>query len=385
MKIPFFKTEISERAIDEVASVLKSGWLTSGPQAKAFEQEFASYVGEGVQAIAVNSCTAGLHLALEALGVSEGDEVIVPTLTFTATAEIVNYLGANVVLVDVNPDTLCASFEKIEAAITNKTKAVIYVHFAGYPIDITPLVELCRRHSLRLVEDAAHAIPCRIDGKHIGTMGSDAAVFSFYANKTMTTGEGGMIVTPEHDVADRARVMRTHGISRDAFERFNGKSHLWQYDVVDAGYKYNLTDVAAALGRVQLSDVDKLRLGRLSAVSFYDQALIKLPLDLPPRPENRLCEHAWHLYVVQFYDKKVRDRAIEIMSEFDIGYSIHYTPLHNLSYWREVAVMPPDGFPAADHYFNHCLSLPLFPTLKDKEQEIIVRALEKAINNEKTL
>ena len=382
MSIPFFKTVVSEKAITQVVEVLRSGWLTTGKHAKAFEEEFAEFVGGRVEAIAVNSATAGLHLALEALGIGKGDEVIVPTLTFTASAEVAAYLEADVVLVDIAPENLCASFEQIEALITDRTKAVVFVHFGGYPVDIRSLAILCRSRGIALVEDAAHALPSYCDGVHIGTNGSDAAVFSFYANKTMTTGEGGMIITNNAEIAKRCRVMRTHGIDRDAFARFTGKSNLWSYDVVEAGYKYNLTDIAAALGRVQLSEAMKFHDGRSKVARRYDEALADLAITLPPRPPAH-SEHSWHLYPVQFDGgERVRNKVMACFDAKEIGYSVHYTPLHKLTYWSAVAKFPQNQLSQSERYFESCISLPIFPTMSNGQIERVVAAIREALADE---
>ncbi|MDQ5925965.1 MAG: hypothetical protein QG554_907, partial [Pseudomonadota bacterium] len=251
--LPFALPEIGEEEIAEVVDTLRSGWVTTGPKARLFEQAFVDYLGDAsLQAIAVNSATAGLHLALEALGIGPGDEVITTTHTFTATAEVVRYLGADVKLVDIDPATLNIDPAAIEAAITPRTKALMPVHYAGLSVDMDAIHAIAQKHGLKVVEDAAHALPTTWKGQTIGTLHSDAVVFSFYANKTMTTGEGGMLVTRDAAVAARAKVMRLHGINRDAFDRFTAKVPSWYYEIVAPGFKYNLTDIAAAMGLHQL-------------------------------------------------------------------------------------------------------------------------------------
>ncbi|HMM71676.1 MAG TPA: aminotransferase class I/II-fold pyridoxal phosphate-dependent enzyme, partial [Rhodocyclaceae bacterium] len=227
--LPFALPEIGQQEIDEVIDTLRSGWITTGNKARRFEQQFAEYIGTGVEAIAVNSATGGLHLALEAIGVGPGDEVVVPTHTFTATAEVVRYLGADVVLVDVDPSTLNVTADAVQAAITPRTKALMPVHYAGLSAPMGELLALARARGLRVVEDAAHALPATCSGALIGTLESDATVFSFYANKTMTTGEGGMVVTRRPELAERMRVMRLHGMNRDAFDRFVSRTPAWYY------------------------------------------------------------------------------------------------------------------------------------------------------------
>ncbi|MCB2036609.1 MAG: aminotransferase class I/II-fold pyridoxal phosphate-dependent enzyme, partial [Ottowia sp.] len=230
--IPFARPDIGDAEIEAVARTLRSGWVTTGPETKAFESEFAAYLGGGVQAIAVNSATAGLHLALEAIGIGPGDEVIAPTLTFTATVEVARYLGADAKLVDVDPVTLNIDPACIEAAITPRTRAILPVHYGGLACDMAAIFDIARRHGLQVVEDAAHALPTTSQGTMVGQLPSAAAVFSFYANKTMTTGEGGMVVTRNERLAQRMRVMRLHGISRDAFDRFSSRTPAWYYEIV---------------------------------------------------------------------------------------------------------------------------------------------------------
>ncbi|MEM8388924.1 DegT/DnrJ/EryC1/StrS aminotransferase family protein, partial [Morganella morganii] len=260
--LPFSFPEIGQEEIDEVVDSLKSGWITTGPKAKKFEQDFAEYLGGNIEAIAINSATAGLHLALEAIGIGPGDEVIVPTYTFTTTAEVVRYLGADPIFVDSCDDTLNMDPAKFEAAITNKTKAVIPVHFAGLACDMDTIISIARKHDLKIVEDAAHAFPTIYNGKLIGTLDTDATVFSFYANKTMTTAEGGMLVSKHPDIIARAKVMRLHGISRDAFDRYQSKTPAWFYEVIEPGFKYNMPDISAAIGIHQLKRINDFQVCR---------------------------------------------------------------------------------------------------------------------------
>lgn len=250
--LPFALPDTGEEEIAEVVDSIRSGWLTTGPKTKRFEQEFAGFIGNGVEAVAVNSATAGLHLALEAIGVCPGDEVITTPYTFTATAEVIRYLGADPVFVDIDPATFNIDPARIEAAVTPRTKAIIPVHFAGLACDMESILAIARKHGLKVVEDAAHALPATCSGKLVGTMESDATVYSFYATKTITTGEGGMIVTRDPETAARCRTMRLHGISRDAFDRYTSTKPSWYYEVVAPGFKYNMTDIAASLGIHQL-------------------------------------------------------------------------------------------------------------------------------------
>lgn len=375
--LPFARPDIGEAEIEAVAAAMRSGWVTTGPQARAFEEEFAAFIGGGVQAVAVNSATAGLHLALEALGIGAGDEVIVPTLTFTATAEVARYLGADVRLVDVDACTLCVDAAAVEAAITPRTRAILPVHYGGLACDMAALHALAERHGLHVVEDAAHALPATSGGQRIGSLAdSSAAVFSFYANKTMTTGEGGMAVTGDAKLAARMRVMRLHGIDRDAFARFTSRTPAWYYEVVAPGFKYNMTDVAAALGRVQLQRVEAMAQRRAALAVRYLEELRDLPLMLPAMaPEGEA--HAWHLFVLRLADgaRIGRDALIEALARRGVGCSVHYVPLHRQPYWRDRYALRPEQFPVADAAWQRMLSIPLFSAMSDDEQGRVIAAL----------
>ena len=378
--LPFARPDITEAEIDAVARAMRSGWVTTGPETKAFEQEFAAYLGGGVQAIAVNSATAGLHLALEAIGVKQGDEVIAPTLTFTATVEVARYLGADAKLVDVDPTTLNIDPAQIEAAITPRTKAILPVHYGGLACDMAAIFDIAQRHRLQVVEDAAHALPTTTKGALVGQLPSAAAVFSFYANKTMTTGEGGMVVTKDEALAARMRVMRLHGISRDAFDRFSSKTPAWYYEIVAPGFKYNMTDMAGALGRVQLQRLPAFVQRRQQLAARYLHELKDLPLILPAdAPPGDT--HAWHLFVIRLRDdaRVTRDEVIQALSDAGIGTSVHYVPLHRQPYWRDRYGLTPEQFPAAEHSYQRMLSLPLFTAMSDEEQARVIAALKACV------
>ena len=367
--LPFALPEIGEKEIAEVVDTLRSGWITTGPKAKRFETEFAAFLGDpAIQAIAVNSATAGLHLALEALGIGPGDEVITTTHTFTATAEVVRYLGADVVLVDIDPATLNIDPAAVERAISPRTKAIVPVHYAGLAADMPAILAIARRHGLKVVEDAAHALPSTCGAALVGTLESDACVFSFYANKTITTGEGGMLVTRDVALAGRARTMRLHGMSRDAFDRFTATVPAWAYEIVAPGFKYNLTDIAAALGLQQLKRVEAFQRRREAIAAAYDAAFAGLPLLLPPRPAPG-DRHAWHLYVIRLQDDAplARDRFIEAMFEAGIGCSVHYIPLHLHPYWRDRYGLSPERFPHSQRAYERMLTLPLYTRMSDAD------------------
>lgn len=372
--IPFFRPSISEAEIDAVTQCLRSGWLTSGPNCRAFEEEFAATIGSGVHAVAVNSATAALHLGLEALGIGAGDEVILPTLTFTATAEVVRYLQATPVLIDIDPDTLCLTPETVAQAITPRTKAIIPVHFAGRACDLTALRELADAKNLFIMDDAAHALPTRHKGHLVGSSGAgaDVSAFSFYANKTMTTGEGGMLVTGDEGIAQRARKMRLHGIDRDVFDRFTNVRAGWLYDVVAAGFKYNMTDIAAAMGRVQLTRLEEFTATRTRLAAIYDGAFTDLPLRLPTHAAPG-DTHAWHLYIVELTEDTPigRNEFIAALNRAGIGTSVHYRPLHQMTYWAEAAAGS-GAYPVADCYFDRCVTLPLFMDMHDHEQARVI-------------
>ncbi len=384
--IPFATPDIGDAEIEAVVEALRSGWLTTGPSAAAFETEFAAYLaalaGKGAgpsraHAVAVNSATAGLHLALEACGIGPGDEVIVPTWTFAATAEVVRYLGAEPVIVDVHLDTLNLDLRAAQAAITGRTRGIIPVHVGGLPVDRVGLHALALTHGLEVVEDAAHCFPAVSAGLPVGLGGSRAVVFSFYATKTMTTGEGGMVLTHDEALARRVRTMRLHGISRDVFDRYTSRGASWAYEVVAPGYKYNLTDPAAAMGRVQLARAASMRDRRAQIAARYDEAFADLPAWLPAHAPVG-DTHAWHLYVLRLTaDAPVdRDTFIERMAtQHAIGCSVHFIPLHRHPYWRERYGLKAAAFPVAERAFTEVVSLPLSSALTDGQVDRVIAAV----------
>ena len=373
--LPFSFPDIGEEEVAEVVDTLRSGWLTTGRKAKQFEDDFAAYLGGEVEAIAVNSATAALHLGLEAMGVGPGDEVIAPTHTFTATVEVVEYLQARPVFVDIDPATYCLSPANVERALTDRTKAIIPVHYAGHPSDMAAILGIADRAGVRVLDDAAHAFPTRFDGELIGTMG-DATAFSFYANKTMTTGEGGMLVTRDPAIAQRARVMRLHGIDRDAFDRYTSPRPAWYYEVVAPGFKYNLSDIAAAIGIHQLRKIDRFLDRRNALARRYDEGLAELPVLLPPRPPGS-SSHAWHLYVIRIEPgaRLGRDELIAALYDRGIGCSVHFIPLHQQPYWRDRYKLTPDQFPESQAMYEQAVSLPLFTRMTEADQDRVIEAL----------
>lgn len=374
--IPFAVPDLGAEEAHAVAEVIRSGWITSGPQMRAFESEFSEFAGGSVESVAVNSATAGLHLVLEALGVGPGSEVIVPDWTFTATAEIVRLLGGTPVIVDIDPATLNIDLNRVADAVTNRTVAAIPVHFAGLPVNLTELRSALGAGRVAIVEDAAHALPASSGISSNGVVGdcreSDAAVFSFYATKTITTGEGGMITTRRPELARRCRVMRLHGIDRDAFDRYTSDTPAWGYDVVAAGFKYNMTDIAAAMGRVQLAKASIMREKRAAIASRYADALKGLPIRLPtPAPDDTL--HAWHLYVARIGPQSpvTRDEFIQLMAAAGIGTSVHFIPLHRHTFWRSLGTGA-DTCPVADAEADKAVSLPIYSSLTESQVERII-------------
>lgn len=373
MNVPFALPDITDEEIDAVTAAIRSGWVTSGPEMVAFEQEFSAGMGSQVQAVAVNSATAGLHLALDACDITTGDEVIVPTWTFTATAEVVRYVGATPVLVDVDPDTLNVDLDAVARALTPATKAVIPVHMAGLGVDIAVLRDIVGPR-VRIIEDAAHALPTVTGRAHVGACEhSDAAVFSFYATKTITTGEGGMITTRDLELATRARIMRLHGIDRDAFDRYRSHKPAWFYDVVAAGFKYNLPDPAAAMGRVQMRRSAEMHARRQELSQRYLEAFSDLPVKLPvTAPKGDV--HAWHLFVLRIGEqaKVDRDEFIDEMARKAVGTSVHFIPLHLHTVWRQSLGLTSAAFPHATREFANAVSLPLFSAMSDAQCDRVI-------------
>lgn len=372
--IPFHRPSIGGREIAAAVEVLESGWLTTGAKAHELEAQFAERIGVK-HALALNSATAGLHLGLEAGGIGPGDEVVIPTWTFTACGEVCAYLGARPVLTDVGDDYLLGPAQ-LEPVLTDATRAVMPVHFAGLAVDVDALRELAP--NAFYLEDAAHALPSCVNGTSTGRLGN-AASFSFYATKTMTTGgEGGMLVTDDDAIAERARVMRLHGISADAWNRY-GAGGRWFYEVVEPGFKYNLTDLAAAIGLVQLSRLDELADARAAIAARYDAAFAGSELvDVPPRREGPGEQHAWHLYVVRLSLEALAidlAQVIERLAEAGIGASVHFIPLHLHPWYQREFGYKPGDFPNAERLYERSISLPIWPGMTDDQVDRVAETL----------
>lgn len=392
--IPFALPCIEEEEIAAVVETMRSGWLTTGPRTQEFERRFGEAVG-ATHALAVNSATSGLHLALEAVGVGVDDLVLVPTWTFTATAEVVRYLGGHPVFVDVDRDTLNLDVAKLEQKIVeiqrkhgSKLKAIVPVHFAGQACEMDQIIDLAIRHGLYVVEDAAHAFPTDVrsrsasDGecrsRMIGSVGH-ATAFSFYATKTIATGEGGMVTTDDPALAERMRLMRLHGINRDVWNRYTSTKPAWYYEVVAPGYKYNLTDIASAIGLCQLAKADRLRARRQEIAAQYNAAFSDRPELEIPCVRHPGDTHAWHLYVLRLNLDRIkisRDRFIEEMAKHGVGCSVHFIPLHMQPYWQERYDLEAGvSFPVANAEFERCVSIPIYPSLTDADVTTIIEAV----------
>ena len=387
--IPFHQADIDEDDIAAVVQVLRSGWVTTGPVCRAFEAAFATHLGGGVEAIAVNSCTAALHLALEAAGVKAGDVVLTSTYTFTATAEVVRYLGAHPVFVDVDPSTgnvtpasVAEAYDRLPPRQQARVRALVPVHFAGLACDMRTLDEMASGSGWSLIDDAAHALPATSGDYPVGRWG-DATAFSFYATKTLCTGEGGMVVTSREDLAQRMRVMRLHGISADVFDRYRNVD-TWRYDVVAPGFKYNLTDMAAAMGVTQLRRLEEMHQRRVEIAAFYDTALRCVEgLRIPPEaPAGQV--HARHLYPLRVAGgAEVRDQLVRELGACGIGSSVHFIPLHMQPYYRDAYRLRRCDYPGATELFSQEISLPMFPQMSEDQMgrvaETVPLALRRAL------
>ena len=383
--IPFALPLIGDDEIAEVVATLRSGWLTTGPKTAQFEKNFAEFIGVD-HALGVNSATSGLHLALEAVGVGRGDKVITTPYTFTATAEVLRYLGADPILVDIDPKTFNIDPEKIKeiASKHDNIKAIMPVHFAGQCCEMDAIRDIANKHNWKIVEDAAHALPTTWKGEMVGTL-SDITVYSFYVTKTIATGEGGMVVSNNEDYIKRMRVMHLHGISREVFDRYTSKKPSWFYEIVEPGYKYNMTDIAASLGIHQLKKARAFQQRREGMAMQYNEAFAGLSLQTPfvVHPNDM---HSWHLYMIQLDLASLtitRDRFIELMLEEGIGTSVHFIPLHIHPYWRNQYNYKPDDFPIALDVFSRAVSLPLYPKMTDEEIMRVISSVKKILKKYK--
>jgi dTDP-4-amino-4,6-dideoxygalactose transaminase len=378
MQVPFHRAPVGDEEAKAVSEVIRSGWLTMGPKTFEFEKEFANYVS-AKHAIAVSTGTAALHLSLEAAGVRARDEVLLPTTTFTATAEAVTYLGARPVLVDIDPVTMNMDPEDAVPRITQKTKAIIPVHLGGQPCDLDEIHTLARMHHLRVIEDAAHALPSMYKGKRVGEI-SEFTCFSFYATKTLTTGEGGMITTDNSEAADRMRLMRLHGIECDAWKRYRADGS-WFYKVVEAGFKYNLTDFQSAIGLVQLTKCDAMRQAREAIAQRYSDAFSSHEeLVIPTVRQDRST--SWHLYILRLRLERLnkdRNGFIQALHHRGVACSVHFIPLHLQPYYQRAWGYQPGDFPNAEREYLSCLSLPIYPGMTETEINHVISAVLNSV------
>ncbi len=376
--LPFHIPDIGEDEIQAVVETLRSGWLTTGPKVRQFEEDFARYIGCR-HAVALNSGTAALHLALEAVGIKAGDEVLVPTLTFAATAAVVLHLQAKPRLVDCRPETLNLDPDQIERAITAKTRAIIPVHISGLPCEMGRILEIAKAHNLRVIEDAAHALPARFQEQRVGTIG-DITCFSFYATKTITTGEGGMATTENPEWAERMRIMGLHGISKDAWKRYTAEGS-WYYEILSPGYKYNLTDLAAAIGIQQLKKCDQFWQARRHIAALYTEGFQDMP-EITTPALAREGQHAWHLYILQLNLERLRisrNEFVELLKQYQIGTSVHFIPLHLHPYYRETFGYRPQDLPQASAAFERIVSLPLYPKMTEAQVQHVISAVREIV------
>ncbi len=374
-RIPFCLPDITEREIAEVVDTLRSGWLTTGPKVKRFEAEFATYA-HAAHAVALNSCTAALHMALSALGLEEGDEVITTPYTFVASAETIVYHKAKPVFVDVDPRTLCMDPAKIEAAITPRTRAIVPVDIAGHPAPLDEIMAIARAHGLKVVEDAAHATETWYKDRKVGSI-ADATAFSFYATKNLSTGEGGMLTCQDEELAARARIISLHGMSKDAWKRYD-KGGSWFYEIVETGYKYNLTDMAAALGLVQLDRMGEMRAKRLRLKGLLFDALGAEPdlFTLPATGEEEGHQHAWHLFQLRLNLEALtieRARFIEEMAAHEVSASVHFIPVHLHPWYRRTYGYQGGEFPVAEGEYTREISLPFFSSMTEVQAQRVAQ------------
>ena len=374
-----FKHSIGKEEIDEVVDTLKSDWITTGPKTFKFEEIFFEYVNSKY-AIAVNSCTAALHLAVVALGIGNGDEVITTPYTFAATAEVVINSDAKPVFVDVEKDTYNIDPAKIEDKITNKTKAIIVVHYAGHACEMDKIMEIAEKYDLYVIEDAAHAIGSKYKDKKIGSIG-DVTCFSFYATKNITTAEGGMITTNREDLADKMRILSLHGISKDAWKRYSSEGS-WYYEIEYSGYKYNMSDLQASIGIHQMEKLDQMQKRREEIADMYNKSFDQIAQITTPTVK-RYATHAWHLYPIQVNSDMLsinRNEFIEALKAENIGTSVHFIPLHLHPYYKEKYGFKGDDFPNAEFLYKNEISLPIYPKMEDKDVEDVITAVKKIID-----
>ena len=376
--LPLANPTIEEDEIKEVVDVLRSGWLTTGPKVAEFEENMQKYLG-CKKAVGLSSCTGGLHIALAALGIKKGDEVIVPTYTFAASAHVVAWLGAKPVLVDVEKDTFNIDPKKIEDAITDKTKAIIPIHFAGHSCDIDKIMAIAKKHNLHVIEDAAHAIGTDYKGKKIGNFGNVTA-FSFYATKTITTAEGGMLVTNDEELGKKLKRYSYFGVDKDTFNRYADKGN-WYYEIIELGYKYNMDNIQGALGVEQLKKLESFIEKRRKLANLYTGLLKGVPGIITPE-EKEYTRHSYHLYPILLDIDCLnisRGEFIDKLKEYKIGSSVHFIPLHLHSHYQKTYGYKKGDFPTAEYLFEREISLPLYPEMSEEDVRYVAEAIKEIV------
>lgn len=373
--IPFYKAEITQQDINGVVDALESGWISKGPKVIEFEEKLASFLN-AKHVVTCNSGTAALHMSLLSMGIGPGDEVIVPSFTFCSSVNVILHVGAKPVFVDIDEENLCLNISDVKSKINNRTKAIIAVHFAGYPVDLKELSEITKENQLYLIEDAAHAFGTKFENQYIGIHG-DAICFSFYATKNITTGEGGALITAHDDLAEKARLYGWHGITKNAWNRYS-KQGNWRYDVMLPGFKYNMTDIQASLGISQLEKAEIMREKREKIAHYYLEGLKEISnfIKLPVYKNEIGLQHAWHLFVIRIKRNNLisRDEFIEKMKERNIGLSVHFIPVHIHPYYKENF---PTSLPVTESVFDEIVSLPLYSALNMKDANYIVKSIKE--------
>ena len=380
-EIKFHRASITKLEIRNILNVLNSGWLTTGPVVKKFENNFLKLFKKKLYCSAVNSCTSGLFLVLKAIGIGKNDEVITTDLTFTSTVSSIYHCGANPIIADIEPDSLNISFESIKKKITKKTKCIIVVHYAGFPAEIEKIYKYAKKKNIKVIEDAAHCLPTLFKGCYIGEKFSDATVFSFYATKTLTTGEGGLILSKNKKIINYIKLNSLHGINKNTYDRYIKLKKDSKYDVIDAGYKFNLTDLAASIGLAQLKLLKKNYVSRKKIAQIYFKHL-KHPLIELPKKDNLTKKNSWHLFVVKITEmqKKSRDNLVKHLINKKIGTSLHYVPIHKHTFWKKKLKISSKSFPNTELAYSKILSLPIYPNLKEAQVKKIIKEIINYLN-----
>ena len=373
--LPTFRPNISDDEINEVVKTLKSDWITTGPKTKEFENELKKYI-DCKHAIALNSCTAALHLSLVALGVKEGDEVITTPFTFVSTANVILHQKAKPIFVDIKKDNFNINPDLIEDKITSKTKAIITVDYAGHPCDYDKIQTITKKNNIHIIEDAAHALGAKYNGENIGKI-NDTTCFSFYATKNITTGEGGMVTTENNELAEKIRILSLHGISKDAWKRYSSEGS-WFYEIIYPGYKYNFTDIQSSIGIHQIRRLKEFQKQKKKIVEIYNESFEKISGINPPVVRKNV-EHAWHLYPITIEESKIginRNQFIEELKKLNIGTSVHFIPIHMHRYYKEKFGFKDNDFPIASDVYKKILSLPLFSKMTENDAYDVINAIK---------